>query len=113
MPGWSATTIATSVVTPVAGLWATAPATLTRPWWIRSAACSRERASRRRTSSASSRRRRGTRSAWLVGARVESPSQPGVGLLEGAHVLVERPVVQPLHGLEHLVDVGDPGPDGV
>jgi NAD(P) transhydrogenase len=57
--GSSRTTIATSVVTPVAGFVATTPLTVTRRSATSSLACSRERARPRRTSSASSRSRRG------------------------------------------------------
>ena len=96
--GSRATTIATSVVTPVAGLVAAAPDTVTRPAAISSLACSRERARPRRTSSWSSRRRRGGTvgsGALAVAGRV------GLGV-EGAAQLVVR-------ALEHLRRARPPG----
>ncbi len=100
--------MATSVVTPVAGLVAGAPDTLTRPAAISSLACSRDRASRRRTSSASRRcRRGGTAAGSGAGRAVERLPQPFVSLLEDGRVLLDRAVVEPVHGGEHVVDLLD------
>src|SRR3954471_3062300 len=109
--------MATSVVTPVAGLVARAPETLTRRSSISSLACSRERARPRRTSSASSRRRRGgTGGSGRVGRSApgrrllaRGPPQQVVGRLEDADVLLEGTLLEPLDRRDDLVDLRDAG----
>src|SRR5689334_19753066 len=106
--------MATSVVTPVAGLVASPPATFTRPWAISSLACSRERARPRRTSSASRRRRRGGTSGGLgrlcrFTRVVERAPQLGVRGLEDADVLLERTLLERLDGNDHVVDRANAG----
>ena len=88
------------MVTPVAGLVATALFTLTRPAAISSLACSRERASPRRTSSASSLSRRGGTAQPRQGldrlaGSAEHLAQRLVGPFEDGHVLGDGEVVQP------------------
>src|SRR4029453_10947533 len=115
-------TMARSVVTPVAGLVATAPETFTRWAAMSSLACSRERARPRRTSSASSRRRRGGTAGsggpgLLVGRgrgglmTVEGAPQQLVRCLEHADVLLEGAFLEALDRCDHGVHVVQPGAD--
>src|SRR5690606_2710558 len=97
-PGSSSlrTTIEVSRSTPIAGLRAAIPRTLTRPSLIKLTACSRDRASPRRTSSASSRALRAladTAGSDLVDGR-QCHGELGVHRVETFHVLAQRQVVQ-------------------
>ncbi len=84
-----------SMVTPVAGLRAAPPLTVTRPAAISSEACSRERAAPRRTSSASSRSRRGgTGQPWPGSPAGASPA------VASSAGLVERATQRVVRGLE-------------
>ena len=97
------------MVTPVAGLVATALLTLTRPAAISSLACSRERARPRRTSSASSLRRRGgTAQPWAAWTGSPAPlstcRSDSWACSKTATCSDDREVVEPAQGGDDGVD---------
>ena len=98
------TTMAAPVSTPVAGLRATMPCTVTLPSLISVPACSRDRASPRRTSSASRRALRAIGSDPVDGGQREG--QLGVHRVEPLDVLGERQPVQVIEPGHRFVDAG-------